>query len=66
LATQVYSTVRWIETLRTLSHLGCDRFLEVGPGSVLAGMVRRTLPEARVASFGAVSELPGVAALLEV
>ena len=37
---------------------------EAGPGTVLAGLVRRTLPEARVASFGAVSDLPGVCALL--
>jgi [acyl-carrier-protein] S-malonyltransferase len=65
LAVQVYSPVRWIETLQQLGHLGCDRFLEVGPGTVLAGMVRRALPEARVASFGALSDLPNVATLLE-
>ena len=59
LAVQVYSPVRWIETLQRLAALGCDRFLEVGPGTVLAGLVRRTLPEARVASFGALADLPG-------
>jgi [acyl-carrier-protein] S-malonyltransferase len=64
LAVQIYSAVRWIETLQRLAELGCDRFLEVGPGSVLAGLVRRTLPQARVVSFGAVSDLPGVCALL--
>ncbi|MDQ6670988.1 MAG: ACP S-malonyltransferase [Chloroflexota bacterium] len=64
LAVQVYSTVRWIETLQRLAELGCHRFLEVGPGTVLAGMVRRTLPGARVASFGALSDLPGVCSLL--
>jgi [acyl-carrier-protein] S-malonyltransferase len=65
LAVQVYSPVRWIETLQQLGQLGCDRFLEVGPGTVLTGMVRRALPEARVASFGALSDLPNVATLLE-
>ena len=32
LAVQVYSAVRWTETLERLAELGCDRFLEVGPG----------------------------------
>ena len=64
LAVQIYSAVRWIETLQCLARLGCDRFLEVGPGTVLYSMVRRTLPTARVASFGAVSDLPAVTSLL--
>src|SRR2546428_3688234 len=42
LEVQVYSPVRWIESLERLASLGCVRFLEVGPGQVLAGMVRRT------------------------
>jgi [acyl-carrier-protein] S-malonyltransferase len=64
LATQIYSTVRWIETLECLAALGCDRFLEVGPGQVLAGLVRRTLPDTRVASFGQLADLPAARALL--
>jgi [acyl-carrier-protein] S-malonyltransferase len=64
LAVQVYSAVRWTETLQRLDELGCDRFLEVGPGTVLAGLVRRTLPDARAASFGAIADLPEVHSLL--
>ncbi|MBV9582380.1 MAG: ACP S-malonyltransferase [Chloroflexi bacterium] len=64
LAVQVYSPVRWIETLQRLAALGCDRFLEVGPGNVLAGLVRRTLPDAQVASFGALPDLATVHELL--
>ena len=41
-----------------------DRFIEVGPGNVLAGMVRRTLPEARVISFGGINDLDAVKGLL--
>jgi [acyl-carrier-protein] S-malonyltransferase len=66
LEVQVYSPVRWTETLQRLSALGCDRFLEVGPGQVLSGLVRRTLPEARVASFGSLSDLSHARSLLEV
>jgi [acyl-carrier-protein] S-malonyltransferase len=65
LAVQLAARVRWTDSLRALSALGCDRFIEVGPGSVLAGMVKRTLPDARVASFGALTDLPKVAAILE-
>ena len=57
LALQVHSPVRWIETLQTLAQMGCDRFLEVGPGNVLAGLVRRTLPDAKVATFGSMKDL---------
>ena len=35
LAVQVYSPVRWVATLQRLAALGCDRFLEVGPGNVV-------------------------------
>jgi [acyl-carrier-protein] S-malonyltransferase len=57
IAVQVSSEVRWIDTLHELARLGCKRFLEVGPGQALAGMVRRTLPDARVASFGSMADL---------
>lgn len=35
--------VRWVETLHALRELGAHRFVETGPGAVLAGLVRRTL-----------------------
>jgi [acyl-carrier-protein] S-malonyltransferase len=64
LSVQVYSPVRWIETLQRLAALGCERFLEVGPGTVLAGMVKRTLPTVQVASFGSLADLGAVRSLL--
>jgi [acyl-carrier-protein] S-malonyltransferase len=61
---QIYSPVRWVESLLRLAQMGCDRFVEVGPGTVLAGMVKRTLPDARVTSFAAMRDLDKVRALL--
>lgn len=52
LAEQLTGRVRWRETLLYLAGEGCDRFLELGAGRVLSGLVRRTLPEAQVESFG--------------
>jgi [acyl-carrier-protein] S-malonyltransferase len=38
---QLTSPVRWTESVRTMLQLGATRFLEVGPGNVLTGMLKR-------------------------
>lgn len=40
---QINSPVRWTQTMATASEHGCDLYLEVGPGKVLAGLARRCL-----------------------
>ena len=52
LVRQVASPVRWEEEVLRLSEDGVDTFVEFGPGRVLAGLVRRIVREARVASVG--------------
>ncbi len=42
LCDQVTGTVRWTDCMQRLLHLGCDVFIELGPGSVLAGLLKRT------------------------
>lgn len=46
LVRQVSTPVRWEESLRRLGKEGVEVFVEVGPGRVLSGLVRRILPEA--------------------
>ena len=46
LIAQVTSAVQWEKSTRTIGAAGISHFVEVGPGTVLSGMVRRTLPEA--------------------
>lgn len=41
LVKQIYSSVRWIDTVRGLRELGADTFIEVGPGTVLNSLVRQ-------------------------
>lgn len=38
---QVYSPVRWVDTVQTMTGNGVSGFVECGPGKVLAGLVRR-------------------------
>jgi [acyl-carrier-protein] S-malonyltransferase len=47
---QVTSTVRWTECMESLLERGCDFFIELGPGEVLAGLLRRTRKDAEVMS----------------
>ena len=39
---QVTGTVRWLDCMERLAELGCGFFIELGPGGVLAGLLRRT------------------------
>jgi [acyl-carrier-protein] S-malonyltransferase len=41
LVAQVSAPVRWEESVRIMVGLGVKRFIEIGPGKVLAGLVKR-------------------------
>ena len=45
LVSQVTGKVRWRETLENMAAAGIERFVELGTGKVLTGLVKRTLPE---------------------
>jgi [acyl-carrier-protein] S-malonyltransferase len=40
--------VRWLESQRTLAASGATTFIEVGPGRILAGLAKRTVPDVTV------------------
>jgi [acyl-carrier-protein] S-malonyltransferase len=54
---QVTGTVRWLDCMERLAALGCDFFIELGPGGVLAGLLRRTLKGADVVSVADVDSV---------
>lgn len=41
LAKQLYSPVRWVETIQAMQQSGIEQIIECGPGNVLAGLVKR-------------------------
>jgi [acyl-carrier-protein] S-malonyltransferase len=45
LSAQLCSPVRWRQTLETFAGLGLTSLIELGPGSVLSGLAKRSLPE---------------------
>lgn len=49
---QVPNPVRWAESVRKLATEGADRFVEVGAGGVLTGLLRNINPELRGSKFG--------------
>jgi [acyl-carrier-protein] S-malonyltransferase len=53
---QVPNPVRWTETIRLLVSSGVERFIEVGPGAVLSGLVRSIEPSVKTFRFGEAEE----------
>jgi [acyl-carrier-protein] S-malonyltransferase len=54
--------VRWRETQLTLAGLGATTFIEVGPGRILAGLAKRTVPDVTVRNVAHPDDVPAVAA----
>jgi len=48
---QVTGTVRWTDCMERMLAMGCDLFLELGPGGVLAGLLQRTRKGTEVISM---------------
>jgi [acyl-carrier-protein] S-malonyltransferase len=59
LADQLTAPVRWVECMEHAARLGGEgaRFIEIGPGAVLAGLLKRIVPEANVVSLGTADEV---------
>ncbi len=53
LVRQVVSPVLWEATLRAMLERGVERFVEIGPGRVLAGLLKRVHRKAEVVNVGA-------------
>ena len=51
LVNQIFSTVKWRDSLINMSKLGVESFIEVGPGKALIGMVKRTIKDKIVNCF---------------
>jgi [acyl-carrier-protein] S-malonyltransferase len=57
LVAQVTGTVRWRETIEYMSAEGVTRFIEVGAGKVLAGLIKRIAEGATTVSVGTPADI---------
>ncbi len=64
LIAQVAAPVRWQDVVGRLASAGVRAYVEVGPGTVLSGLVRKIQRDARVANLEAPGDLEAVEALL--
>jgi [acyl-carrier-protein] S-malonyltransferase len=62
LVRQVSAPVRWEDVVRRLASEGVTTYVEVGPGTVLSGLVKKIQPDARVLTFGSPESLGAVVA----
>jgi [acyl-carrier-protein] S-malonyltransferase len=61
LVRQVASPVRWVESVQKMVAMGVKRFVEIGPGSVLTGLIKRIDSNVELAN---VSDVPSLEAFL--
>jgi [acyl-carrier-protein] S-malonyltransferase len=64
LVQQVASPVRWEAVVTRLASEGITTYVEVGPGTVLSGLVRKIHRDATVVNFGGPDDLAGVEAAI--
>lgn len=62
---QVEECVKWEESVQTLVGLGTEVFIECGPGTVLAGLIKRCVPGATVHSLQDLDSLDELVAAVE-
>jgi len=55
---QMTHPVRWTQTVECIVGMGIDSAAEVGPGSVLKGLVRRIAPDMQVTAAGTADDIP--------
>jgi len=54
---QIFTTVRWRESIINMSKDGIKNFVEIGPGKVLSGMIKRTLSDAKCFSINSIADI---------
>ena len=57
---QIFSSVKWRESIINISTNGVNNFFEIGPGKVLTGMVKRTLKNINCFSLNSINDMKNI------
>ena len=57
LVDQIFSTVKWRESLINMSNNGIKNYIEIGPGKVITGMVKRTIKDSVCFSINSIDDI---------
>ncbi len=57
LVDQIFSTVKWRESIITMHAEGIKNFIEIGPGKALTGMVKRTVKDVKCFSINSIADI---------
>ena len=57
LVEQIFSTVKWRESMIYMSNEGIKNFIEIGPGKALSGMVKRTIKNSKSFSINSITDM---------
>ena len=49
--------MKWRESLIKMANTGVKTFVEIGPGKVLTGMVKRTVKESNTFSINSIADI---------
>ena len=54
---QIFSTVRWRESIIKMHENGVKNFIEIGPGKALTGMIKRTIKDVKCFSINSITDI---------
>lgn len=62
---QLYSPVRWQDCVKYMSSRGVDIFVEIGPGKVLSGLIRRIEPSVKILNVEHINDAEKIREVLQ-
>ena len=60
LISQIESRVRWREIINSIIHNNCNNFIEIGPGKVLSGLVKRISRDVKIDTINSLSDIKSI------
>ena len=57
---QIFSKVRWRESIINMSKFGVREFIEIGPGKVLSGLVKRIIKDCKINNINSLDNIKDV------